>query len=92
MLNLGSGEDLGFADVNGDGALDIIAGPPSFTGFVSVLINNGNGTFATPKTYESGGGRGSLNVADVNADGRVDIVVSNGGEGNYAAVLYGRCL
>ena len=63
------------ADVNGDGFPDMIV---VNTGGVSVLLNNGDGTFAAAVTYPSGGSDAfAVAVADVNGDGIPDLVVSN---------------
>ena len=90
------------ADVNGDGKIDIIVAscaPNSGTcgssdGVVSVLLGNGNGTFQTAVSYDSGAATGvGLAVADVNGDGKPDLIVTNyGGESNgdgAVAVLLG---
>jgi Bacterial Ig-like domain (group 3)/FG-GAP-like repeat/Divergent InlB B-repeat domain len=94
LLNLNptfsvSPNKLTVADVNGDGRPDIIVSdglgyptkpyPQNQRGGVSVLLNNGGGTFATAVLYDSGGYAGASNViaADVNGDGFLDIVVTN---------------
>lgn len=85
------------ADVNGDGLPDIITANGS-SGTVSVLINNGDGTFAAPVTYPAGSQPVAVAVADLNADGHPDLVVAdlagnsvqvllNNGDGTFAAPL-----
>jgi len=74
-------------DLNGDGSPDLVtvsqcfsSGPPPdcHTG-VSVLINNGDGTFKAAVTYEGDGMDGyEVAIADVDADGKPDLVVLNG--------------
>jgi len=72
-------------DVNGDGKPELIvanlyACPPPFclTGTVDVLMGNGDGTFQTAVSYDSGGAQAlSVAVADVNGDGKPDLVVAN---------------
>ncbi|MDO9399544.1 MAG: FG-GAP-like repeat-containing protein, partial [bacterium] len=43
-----------------------------------VLINNGNGTFATKVDYETGVSSYSVTMGDVNGDGKNDLAVTNG--------------
>jgi hypothetical protein len=73
------------ADVNGDGKPDLLvascsSAPPNCTNgsVVGVLLGNGDGTFQTTVTYNSGGYFAhSVVVADVNGDGTPDIIVAN---------------
>src|SRR6266436_7427380 len=62
--------------------------------FASVLLGNGDGTFQTAVTYDSGGyGVLSIAVGDANRDGKLDLIVANNsadgftGEGNIAVLL-----
>jgi hypothetical protein len=71
-------------DVNADSKPDLIAANNCVTysdcsnGAVGVLLGNGDGTFQTAVTYNSGGWIAtSVAVADVNADGKPDIIVAN---------------
>jgi hypothetical protein len=63
------------ADVNGDRKPDLLVAG----GSVSVLLGNGDGTFQTAVTYDSGGGGSAvaIAVADVNGDGKPDLLVAN---------------
>src|SRR5262245_19738224 len=80
---------LTVADVNGDGKPDVLIAnttnhtnlfyPNQIRGGVSVLVNQGDGTFGSAVLYDSGGYHSASDViaADVNGDGFADIVVTN---------------
>jgi len=77
------GYGLAAADVNGDGKPDILVANQCQTsncsnGAVSVLLNNGDGTFQVGGSYPSGG-EYTLWAAtgDVNGDGKADVVLTN---------------
>lgn len=108
------GYDPAFAavgDVNGDGKLDLVitnscassdingqcAGP----GKVGVLLGNGDGTFQSAITYDSGGYlAGPVAISDVNRDGAPDLLIVNSCEtldangqcttGDVVSILTGR--
>jgi hypothetical protein len=64
------------ADVNGDGTLDLISanvGDNSLT----VLTNNGDGTFTASETIFSVGNGPAVTAADVNHDGKQDLITAN---------------
>ncbi len=71
------------ADINGDGLLDVVVANICGNTFcnsstVSVLLGNGDGTFQSAVSYNSGGYvANSLAVADVNGDGKPDVIVVN---------------
>ncbi|MBC8121893.1 MAG: VCBS repeat-containing protein, partial [Gemmatimonadaceae bacterium] len=64
-----SPQSIATGDLDGDGDLDLAVGTGNN---VSVLKNNGNGTFAAPQTFAGGGG--SLLVGDLDGDSDLDLV------------------
>jgi len=70
------------ADFNGDGKRDLVVfcagvyasdGTLTAKGTVSVLINNGDGTFKAAVSYAAGGSPAQGTVQDFNGDGKLDI-------------------
>ncbi len=85
-------------DVNGDGDLDIVASNV-FQDTVSVLLGNGDGTFAAQQVVSTGAGPNRLVLDDLDNDGDLDIatanqsddtasVLLNNGDGTYAAATH----
>ena len=81
-----SGPEYGYsvavADVNGDGKPDLLVGSTCIlspcTDLAGVLLGNGDGTFQTVVTYNSGEGyQTSVSVSDLNGDGKLDLLVAN---------------
>jgi CSLREA domain-containing protein len=87
---VGSGPDRqAMGDFNGDGILDLAVGNIN-SGTVSILLGNGDGTFQTQQTYNTGTNTFGIAVGDVNGDGKLDLVVGNDGyTSNSIAVLLG---
>ena len=92
---------IAIADLTGDGKLDIVTAnaaldgspfpPPELPGTVSILVNDGSGSFAPAVQLSTGDGEGraeSVALGDVTGDGNTDIVVSRP-NANSAAVLAG---
>jgi hypothetical protein len=78
------------ADLNGDSSPDIVVANvgsyyPGNT--VSVLLNNGSGTFAPKVDYTTGTQPNSVAAADLNGDSHPDIVVTNQGSDTVSVLL-----
>jgi hypothetical protein len=79
QLGANSPRNVRLADLNGDGFLDIITADYG-SNQISVLLNNGDGTFAAAHTYSAGTntrGAYSLAVADFYGDGFPSVAVGN---------------
>ena len=64
------------ADLNGDGVLDIVS-PNTKSHDVTVLLGEGNGTFAPSRTFPGRDSPRTAVTGDFDEDGRVDVAVSN---------------
>lgn len=64
---------LAIADVNGDGTLDLATANYASNN-LSVLLGNGDGTFAAPKLLPVGTNPRLVAVVDLNGDGKLDLV------------------
>jgi hypothetical protein len=77
-------------DLNGDGWLDLTTANLS-SADVSVLLNNGDGTYAAAVHYATDRYPLSVAVGDLNGDGWLDLAVANYGayleQGNVAVLL-----
>ena len=82
---------LAVADLNGDGRQDIVVTNASSGATVgqtvSVLLGNGDGTFAPRVTYGTGVDPEAVTIADVNGDGKPDLVVANYSDGTISVLL-----
>ena len=69
-------EDVVAGDFNGDDSPDLAVSWNADE--ISVMLNNGNGTFGAPSRLVGGGmGPTTLHTADLNADGRADLILTN---------------
>lgn len=73
-LTVGDMQWMAVADLNGDGAPDLVAAGQEQ--FVGVLLGNGDGAFQPVTPYNAGGAAGALAVADVNGDGKLDVITA----------------
>lgn len=73
------------ADVNGDGALDLVAVTARNT--LTVLTNNGSGGFAVAAVPGVGTSPYCVAAADVNGDGRPDLISANFGAGTLSVLF-----
>ena len=97
-VDIGSFSSPAFADIDGDGDLDIYSGGEG--GYVYVFVNDGNNNFAKSDTLKVSGS--NINVvdfsspvfADIDKDGDLDLYVGNydriytylnDGKGNFSA-------
>ena len=72
----GGPRSVALGDANGDGHPDIVVTTPD-AATASLLINNGDGTFAPRQDFVTGADPVAPLIADVNGDGIADIVVAN---------------
>jgi hypothetical protein len=79
-------------DLNADGRPDLVVSSNKFADEVSVLLDNGDGTFQAAREYPIGAGQDSrfvreIAVADMNGDHIPDIVVSNHNSSDVSVLL-----
>jgi hypothetical protein len=81
------GVGVAFADVNGDGHLDL--GAADHCNGLFVFLGDGNGIWklGPPVTRDMGKGYQDMAFADLNGDGKVDIAAIGAFEGGIAAFL-----
>jgi hypothetical protein len=77
---------VALADLNGDGRPEVAYASYTY-GIVSVLMNNGDGTFGVRMNIGVGANPTGLAVADLNGDGWPDMAVANYGSNTVSVML-----
>jgi hypothetical protein len=79
---------IAVGDFNGDGKPDLATANFYFNpNTVSILLNNGDGTFQPAVNYTVPGAPEDVKVGDFNGDGKLDLAVAS--SGNTASILLG---
>jgi hypothetical protein len=75
-----------FGDFDQDGDMDLVTANNAAAG-ISVLLNNGSGSFGAATFYATATSPLELTVGDLNNDGKPDIAVTNSGASNCSVLL-----
>jgi hypothetical protein len=79
---------VAIGDLNGDGKPDLaVALFGSQNNVVSVLLNNGDGTFSAPVNYPTAGGCSFVAIGDLTGDGNQDLMLACANQA--VSILYG---
>lgn len=83
-----SGAAIALGDVNGDGAMDLVAAGAGGGGYASIHLGDGRGAFTATVTYatESSSSTG-VKLADMNGDGILDLTTTGSVGGNEGVTI-----
>lgn len=84
---------LALGDFDGDGSLDVVLAHHG-ADYISVSLNNGNGVYSVPVTYQVKSGPYFVVTGDFNADGKLDVATAGfnsniGSRTGFVSVLLG---
>jgi hypothetical protein len=79
---------VAIGDLNGDGFNDLVTANAA-ADTISVLMGNGNGTFAVPVAYATGHQPKAVALGHLNGDAFLDAVTANQGTNNVSVLLGG---
>ena len=80
--------DIQFADMNGDGNLDLVYLNAGF-GTVGIMYGNGDGTLNAPVEFPANEDNYGLALADLDGDGAIDVITANDYSGGMSVLLNG---
>jgi hypothetical protein len=83
---VGNAHHVAIGDLNGDGKPDLTTADFG-SNYVSVLLGNGDGTFAAAVSYSVGDSPHQVAIGDLNGDGKPDLTTADLGSDNVSVLL-----